>query len=151
MRVQLLLLCLLHCCPSCTSSLDRKMFCSQNVQRQTNFHCCRRQFCCDDACIKYVHVSLKAQNTHAHTRAHRRTLCQLAQSIYLNLYGCVRIVCVRVSWCACVLVRMCVCVTASKLPTEKCCVFSPSKVIYPQNLCCVGPLTFSCVSFIIFN
>lgn len=109
MRVQLLLLCLLHCCPSCTSSLDRKMFCSQNVQRQTNFHCCRRQFCCDDACIKYVHVSLKAQNTHAHTRAHRRTLCQLAQSIYLNLYGCVRIVCVRVSWCACVLVRMCVC------------------------------------------
>lgn len=70
MRVQLLLLLfLLHCCTSCTSSLDRKMFCSQNVQRQTNFHCCRRQFCCDDACIKYVHVSQNPQtHTHTHTR-----------------------------------------------------------------------------------
>lgn len=77
MRVQLLLLLLLlfllHCCTSCTSSLDRKMFCSQNVQRQTNFHCCRRQFCCDDACIKYVHVSLKPK-THTRTHTSKQTM-----------------------------------------------------------------------------
>lgn len=147
MRVQLLLLFLLHCCPSCTSSLDRKMFCSQNVQRQTNFHCCRRQFCCDDACIKYVHVSLKAQNTHAHTsthtRAHRRTVCQLAQSIYLNLYGCVRFVCVLVSSCAC----WCACVCDSlQIGYRKMLCFLSFEIYLPAKFVLRGPFNlFLCI------
>lgn len=80
---------------------------------------------------------------HTHTCTQKNSLSTRSEHLFKSVWLC--------PFCMCACVGAHVCVTASKLATEKCCVFSPSKFIYPQNLCCVGPLTFFCVSLIIFN